>query len=58
MVTSRPIFSQKDAECCWESGDTKPTNPGINALGLELDTGKWWFFSGNDEDWHEIGYNA
>lgn len=35
------------------STDTKPTNCAVNSLFLELDTGTFFYFDG--EDWNEIG---
>ena len=58
MVTGRPIFSKANADCFWESSDEKPVNPGVNAIGIELDTGKVWYFSGNSNEWKEFGWNA
>lgn len=35
------------------STDTKPTNCGVNSLFLELDTGDFYYFDG--EEWIKLG---
>ena len=42
-----------DVEYKGLSTDTKPTDCATNSLFLELDTGKAFYFDG--EDWNEIG---
>lgn len=37
----------------WLSTDTKPDDVPENSIGLELDTGKFYYFSGGD--WYEVG---
>ena len=54
MIT-RNIYSYSD-DLSYQglSDDTKPTeNVGINALFLELDTGDFYYFDG--EDWQKVG---
>lgn len=42
-----------DAEYKGLSTDTKPTDCGINSLYFELDTGDFYYFTG--EDWAKVG---
>ena len=53
-ITSKPITHGKEREYRGLSTDTKPTvNVGLNSLFLELDTSKFYYWSGSA--WAEIG---
>ena len=54
MITRNTYAYPEDLAYEGLSTDTKPTeNVGINALFLELDTGKFYYFDGSD--WVEVG---
>ena len=56
MVTTLKMVSGEtisDAQYMGLSTDSKPTKAPVNALFLELDTGKFYYFDG--EDWAEMG---
>ena len=54
MITRNRYDYSEDLSYQGLSTDTKPTeNVGINALFLELDTGDFYYFDG--EDWTEVG---
>ena len=54
-ITSKPITHGKEREYRGLSTDTKPTvNVGLNSLFFELDTGKFYYWSGK-APWAEIG---
>lgn len=53
MITSANAPTAAPAEYMGLSTDTKPTNLGTNALFLELDTGDFYYFDG--ENWAKVG---
>lgn len=56
MVTTLKMVSGEtisDAQYMGLSTDSQPTKAPVNALFLELDTGKFYYFDG--EDWAEMG---
>jgi len=55
MITSE-LESRGSSNYMGLSTDTKPENVPVNTLFLELDTGDFYYFDG--EDWQKIGGNA
>lgn len=54
MITDNLANNTAYKEYKGESTDTKPTeNVGVNSLFLELDTGDFYYFDG--EEWQKIG---
>ena len=52
MITDT-LSTQGRADYMGLSTDTKPTNVGANTLFLELDTGDFYYFDG--EEWLKVG---
>lgn len=53
MITTNSYSLSGDTSYQGLSTDSKPTKAPVNALFLELDTGKFYYFTG--EDWAEMG---
>lgn len=53
MVTINNCLQADEYDFKGLSTDDKPTNCGINSLFLELDTGDFYYFDG--EEWNKIG---
>lgn len=53
MVTLNDNRQTGEHEYKGLSTDDKPTNAGVNSLFLELDTGDFYYFDG--EEWAKIG---
>ena len=53
MVTYNDNRQDGEHEYKGLSTDVKPEEAGVNSLFLELDTGKFYYFNG--EDWNEVG---
>lgn len=53
-----PVASNVPTSCELKglSTDTKPTDVGVNSLFLELDTGDFYYYTG--ETWAKVGGNA
>lgn len=56
MVTLNKPIRAFELEFKGLSTDTKPTDCAENSLFLELDTGKFYYFTGST--WEEVGGNA
>lgn len=55
MVTYNDCKGFNEYDLRFKSTDEKPTNVAPNVIGLELDTGKFWFFDGDDRTWKKVG---
>lgn len=56
MITNNMELSSDYKEYKGLSTDTKPTEGvGVNSLFLELDTGDFYYFDGDEEDWLKVG---
>jgi len=53
MVTKNEPRTAYEWEYKGLSTDTKPTDCAVNSLFLELDTGDFYYFDG--EDWNKVG---
>lgn len=53
MVTNNTNKANGEHEYKGLSTDTKPTSCAVNSLFLELDTGNFYYFDG--EEWQKVG---
>ena len=53
MITQNDCRQGDEREYKGLSADTKPTDCGVNSIFLELDTGDFYYFDG--DEWQKIG---